>query len=136
MQMPEAHSPGLTGGQHDSRRKSPRVSAKNSKGKSILRLAQDLVAKKCGVIQEDKVLDNMALQQYMDMYKAPLTDSSMQAILKLTEIAEEKQNKKDKGKKEKKQKMKAQDTEVGKGITLKKKYKKKLKMKALGGAVA
>jgi hypothetical protein len=32
--------------------------------------------------------------------------------------------------------MKAQDTEVGKGITLKKKYKKKLKMKALGGAVA
>jgi hypothetical protein len=70
------------------------------------------------------------------MYKAPLIDSSMQVILKLTEVAKEKKNKKDKGKKEKKQKMKAQDTEVGKGITLKKNDKKKLKMKAPGGAVA
>jgi hypothetical protein len=31
-------------------RKSPRLSGKNSKGKLVIRLAQDLVAKKCGII--------------------------------------------------------------------------------------
>jgi hypothetical protein len=46
----------------DNRRKSRKVSTNNSKGKSILTLAQDLVAKKYGIIQEDKVLDNMTLQ--------------------------------------------------------------------------
>jgi hypothetical protein len=40
------------------------------------------------------------------MYKEHLPESSMQAMLKLTEVAEEKQNIKAKGKKEKKQKKK------------------------------
>jgi hypothetical protein len=42
---------------------------KNSKGKSILKLAQDLVARKYGIVPEEKTLDNMTLQQYLDMYK-------------------------------------------------------------------
>jgi hypothetical protein len=35
----------------------------------------------------------MILQQYMNMYKEPLSDSSMAAILKLTKVTEEKKNK-------------------------------------------
>jgi hypothetical protein len=85
-------------------------STKNPKGKSILKLAQDLVAKKCGIIQDDEVSDSKILQQYLDMYKEPLTEHSMQAILKLTEVAEGKQKgslkKKTKEGKEKKQKKK------------------------------
>jgi hypothetical protein len=93
------------------------------------------VAKKCGIIQEDKVLDSMTLQQYMGMYKNLLTESSMQAILKLTEVAEDKQKKKAKGKKEKKQKKKELTQEVV-GDSLNKKEKKMLKKKASTGAVA
>jgi hypothetical protein len=58
--------------------------AKNSIGKCIVRLAQDLIAKKCGVILEDESLDNMTLLQYLNMYKEPLAESSMLTILKPT----------------------------------------------------
>jgi hypothetical protein len=44
----------------------------------------------------------MTLQQYLDLYKEPLSEDAMQAIIKLTEVAQEKQKKKAKGKKEKK----------------------------------
>jgi hypothetical protein len=81
-------------------RQSPRLKAKKTKDKSILRLAQDLVAKKCGILQEDESLDNMTLNQYLEMYRKPLNEDSMQAIIKLTEVAKEKQ-KKNKTKKEK-----------------------------------
>jgi hypothetical protein len=80
------------------------------------------------------VLDSMTLQQYMDMYKNLLTESSMQAILKLTEVAEDKQKKKAKGKKEKKQKKELTQEVVG--DSLNKKEKKMLKKKAPTGAVA
>jgi hypothetical protein len=36
----------------------------------------------------------MMLQQYMDLYKQPLTEQSMEAILKLTEVAVKKEKKK------------------------------------------
>lgn len=35
----------------------------------------------------------MTLQDYLNMYKQPLTDSSVKAIKKLTEVAEEKKMK-------------------------------------------
>jgi hypothetical protein len=41
----------------------------------------------------------MTLQNYLDMYKKPLTDSTMKAILKLTEVAGDKKLKKMKKKK-------------------------------------
>jgi ABC-type transport system involved in cytochrome bd biosynthesis fused ATPase/permease subunit len=66
-------------------------------------LAQDLIAKKCGIIKEDETLDNRTLQQYMDMYKKPLTEQTMDAIIKLTKVTDEKKKKK-KQKKEKKEK--------------------------------
>jgi hypothetical protein len=67
-------------------------------------LAQDLVAKKWGIVQEEKTLDDMTLKQYLDMYKKPLNEDSMEAILKLTEVAAEKRKKKNKDKKENRKK--------------------------------
>jgi hypothetical protein len=83
-------------------RKSPRLKEKNNSGKTIVKLAQDLIAKKCGIIKEDETLDNRTLQQYMDMYKKPLTEQTMDTIIKLTKVTDEKKKKKQK--KEKKEK--------------------------------
>jgi ribulose 1,5-bisphosphate carboxylase large subunit-like protein len=69
-------------------RKSPRIEEKNNNGKTIIKLAQDLVAKKCDIIKDDEVLDNTTLQQYLDMYNQPLTKHTMEAIIKLTQVAE------------------------------------------------
>jgi hypothetical protein len=78
----------------DDIRETPRLKKKNNSGKAIIHLAQDLVAKKCGVIKEDESLDKMTLQNYLDLYKQPLTDSSTQAIMKLTKVAVDKVKKK------------------------------------------
>jgi hypothetical protein len=65
----------------------------NAKGKSILKKVQELIARKCGIVEEDKELDNTTLQQYVEMYKQPLSKESMQAIVDLTEvIGKEKSN--------------------------------------------
>jgi hypothetical protein len=47
-------------------------------------------------MQEDKTLECMTLQQYIDMYKQPLSENSWEVILK-------KKNKEKKDKKKKKQ---------------------------------
>jgi hypothetical protein len=96
-------------------RRSPRFKKKNSSGKSIIKLAQDLVAKKCGITKENEDLDDMTLQQYVDMYKQPLLEQAMDAIVKLTEVADEKKKKKKigKGKKDKKAK-KIEENKEGK----------------------
>jgi hypothetical protein len=47
--------------QNNSQRKSLRLSAKNSKGKSIIMLA-DLAAKKGGILNEEDALDIISLQ--------------------------------------------------------------------------
>jgi hypothetical protein len=70
------------------------LQAKNSSKKSMVKLAQDLLAKKCGIIDEEENLDAMTLQQYLDVYKKPLTEESVEAIHKLTEIAVQKKKKK------------------------------------------
>jgi hypothetical protein len=64
----------------------------------MVKLAQDLLAKKCGIIEEEENLDAMTLQQYLDVYKKPLTEESVEAIHKLTEIAVENKKKKKKSK--------------------------------------
>jgi hypothetical protein len=52
----------------------------------MTKLAQELVAKKCGVLREEEALDKLTLQQYLHLYKQPLLDQSMEAVLKLTEM--------------------------------------------------
>jgi hypothetical protein len=49
-------------------RKSPSLKKKNNSGKTVIKLAQDLVARKCGVIQEEEALEQMTLQKYLDLY--------------------------------------------------------------------
>jgi hypothetical protein len=49
-----------------------------------------------GVLKEEEVLDRMTLQQYLDLYKQPLNEQAIYAIIKLTEVASEKDIKKKK----------------------------------------
>jgi hypothetical protein len=93
-------------------RKSPRLKEKGSSGKSVANLAQNLIAQKCGILEEDERLENLTLRQYLVMYRKPLDDQAIEAILKLTEVVVEKKkntekNKKDKNKKEKKSEKKS-----------------------------
>jgi hypothetical protein len=81
--------------------KSPRLQQKNNSGKVVSKLAQELLAKKYGITSEDEGLDDLTLQQYLDLYKQPLSENSMKSILSLTEVAV------DKGKKKKKKKKQA-----------------------------
>jgi predicted solute-binding protein len=75
-------------------RKSPRRKKKPNQGKPILKMAQELVAKKCGLLKDEQQLDAMTIQQYLDVYRRQLSEQSMEAIRKLSEIAEEKKKKK------------------------------------------
>jgi hypothetical protein len=92
---PPSNSLPLDGEKEQGPWRSPRLMKKNSSGKDIFKLAQDLIAKKCGVLKEE-VLDRMTLQQYLDLYKQPLNEQAMDAIIKLTEVASEKDIKKKK----------------------------------------
>jgi hypothetical protein len=126
LQTPTHKTPNQTGPEpkdlsmEKKQRKSQRLKEKNDRGKPIIKMAQDLVAKKCGVIDEEKELDNMTLQSYIDMYKCPLSEDSMEAIKKLTEVASEKKKKK-----------KSKQKEI-KGQYEKKKDKKGLKPSSRG----
>jgi hypothetical protein len=67
----------------------------------------------------DQDPENMTLQQCVDMYKDPLTEDSIKAILELIKVAVDKKKKKSKVKKEKKRAEKinlaaAQDHKVSK----------------------
>jgi hypothetical protein len=66
----------------------PRIKEKNKAGKSMLKKAQQLLAKKCGTSEGDKTSDNMTLHQYLDMYMQRLSDQAMDAIVKLTKVAQ------------------------------------------------
>jgi hypothetical protein len=80
-------------------RKSPRLMKKNNGGKGIIKMAQDLIAKKCGIVKEDEMLERMTLQQYLDLYKEPLSKQSIEAILQLSKVTVEKEGKQKKTKK-------------------------------------
>lgn len=101
-------------------RQSPRLQIKLGKGKPVIKMAQELVARKCGTLKENQKLDNMTLQQYINLYKQPLTKGSIQAILRLTEVASRKKalSKKKKGTTEKvaKKKIKVDGAVKGKKI--------------------
>lgn len=74
-------------------RKSPRLKGRLSSGKPVIKMAKELVAKECGVIKENQKLDSMTLQQYINLYRCPLTKGSVQVIMKLTEEANKRKKK-------------------------------------------
>jgi hypothetical protein len=75
-------------------------------------------------VDEEEDFDNMTLQQYVEMYKQPLSQESMEAIEKLTEVVTNKQKKK-KGVKEKEEEKKT--VQVGVVNEGKKRVKKRSK---------
>jgi hypothetical protein len=50
-------------------------------------MAQEMLAKKWEVLEDDKDLDDVTLQQYFDIYIKPLSQSAIHAIKKQTEMA-------------------------------------------------
>jgi sugar diacid utilization regulator len=110
--------------------------AQGSRGKSAQKLAQDLVAKKCGILQSDDSLEDTTLQDYLDMYKKPLSDDSMQAILQLTEVAVEKKKKKKTKDKKTLTKSHNKFLAAGKMVLAKKKSQKKMKESVPAGILA
>lgn len=60
----------------------------------MVKLAQEAIARKWGVIPENQVLDDITLQQYLDLYKKPLTDEAMEAINELSKVQQKKKCKK------------------------------------------
>jgi hypothetical protein len=84
-------------------RSSPRFRNNLKKRKPIVQLAQEMLTKKWGILSEDKDLEEITLQHYVDLYRKPLSQSAMAAVIKLTEVAKmKKKNKKELGKKKKK----------------------------------
>jgi hypothetical protein len=61
-------------------RSSPRLQGKLSKGKSVIKMAQELVATKSGIIDQNQDLDNVPLQQYINLYKHPSTEDTIETI--------------------------------------------------------
>lgn len=77
-------------------------------------MAQELVARKCGILEEKQELDNMTLQKYLDLYKQPISEDSMEAIKKLAEVADINKKKKKGCKQGDKKDSKKQDKKKGK----------------------
>jgi hypothetical protein len=73
---------------------SPRFKNHGDKRKLSIKLAQEVLAKKWGILDVDKDLENLTLQQYVDIYRKPLSHSAMMAGQKLTEVAVMKKKKK------------------------------------------
>jgi hypothetical protein len=50
-------------------RRSPRLKGKFGKGKTIIKMAHEWIAKKWGILDEGQAIDNMTLQHYLDIYR-------------------------------------------------------------------
>jgi hypothetical protein len=98
------------------------------------RLAQDLIAKKWGVIDQEESLEDMTLHQYLQLYQKPPIDDSMQAIKSL-EVAVDKKKKTSKSHKSVKnpeKKKKGVSAKPLKDLLTSKKPKKGMKAPAKG----
>jgi hypothetical protein len=116
--------------------KKPKIQGKKFSGEIYPETYPRPDSKKWGILGECESLEQMTLQQYIDIYKEPLPENSMEAILKLTEVVEEKEKKKSKSKMYKTKKKEATEkAEVNKMPDKKTKRGKKLKI-APGGAMA
>jgi hypothetical protein len=54
--------------------------------KSATKLAQEMIAKKWGMLDTDKDLEDITLQQYIDIYRKPLSKTAIQAVKELIEM--------------------------------------------------
>lgn len=75
-------------------KRSPRLKTKLAQNKHTVKLAQEVLAKKWGILDHDKALEELTLQQYLDIYRKPLTPGAMEAIKKLTHVAQQKKKQK------------------------------------------
>lgn len=75
--------------------RNPRLKS-NGKQKPVMWMAQELIAKKWGVLQPEQDLESRTLQVYLDKYKEPLTEEKMEAIKTLSAVAAKKKSKKNK----------------------------------------
>lgn len=74
-------------------RSSPRLKNRNKQNKPVIAMAQEILAKKWGIMEHSQALDELTLKQYIDIYKKPLSVEAMAAISKLTEVAKKKMSK-------------------------------------------
>jgi hypothetical protein len=79
-----------------STRCSPRIQSKIKK--PAIKLAQEVLAKKWGILNVEKEIEGLSLQQYLNIYKKPLSQPAIVAVKKLTEVAQMKKKKKKKQK--------------------------------------
>jgi hypothetical protein len=91
----------IEGSKNKKPRHSPRLQAQKTKNTPIIKRAQELITRKCGIIKEGEDLENCTLQNYLDLYKQPLLNESLEAIMKLSVVADEKKKKKVKNAKKK-----------------------------------
>lgn len=75
-------------------RSSPRLMGKTKKQTSAVKLAQQVLAKKWGILEEDKELESCTLQKYLDIYKRPLSEPAIEAVRTLSEVVEAKKKRK------------------------------------------
>jgi hypothetical protein len=68
--------------------------------KSAVKMTQEVLAKKWGLLNSDRDLEEITLQQYMDLYKKLLSQLAVVVVHKLTEVNEMKKKKKMVAKKE------------------------------------
>jgi hypothetical protein len=66
-------------------------------------------------LEEDKDLDDITLQQYLDIYRKPLSQSVIFAVKKLTEMAQMKKKKKRAGQSKSKKRMTTNAPKASKG---------------------
>lgn len=93
---PKSKTVHATGATQPVTRSSSCLKAKLNKKKPVINLAQEVLAKKWGITIEDEELNNLTLQQYLDIYRKPLSTSALQAIRTLTNVATMKKIKKKK----------------------------------------
>jgi hypothetical protein len=65
-------------------------------------LAQEALAKKWEILDVEKEIEELILQQYIDIYKKPLSQPAIMTMKKLTAVAEMKKKKKREATKKKK----------------------------------
>lgn len=75
-------------------RRNPRLKNKTRKPKPPIKLAQEVLAKKWGILTQDEDMDELTLQQYLDLYRKPLSAPALQDIKTLTLVVELKKGKK------------------------------------------
>jgi hypothetical protein len=70
---------------------SPKIKRNIKKHKPAVKLAQEVLAKKWGILDVDKEMEELTLQQYIDLYRRSLSQHAIAAVRKLTEVAEMKE---------------------------------------------